>query len=266
MRGVLGRIDQLEFRQIPHHLGWSLRSRRHQELVFDAVDDPFLTRFGNEVGRRNEGDRTVGRQDPETSGNRALRSRSKQIAVHVGGTATHCGACEDILGDEVLEKTLGRIDFDFAGLHVRLVHDASDAPGMIEVRVRIDHRHDGFPGPVLVVKVERGARGFRRYQGIVDRDALLALDDGQVRQVRAAHLVNAGNHFIEAGVHQELRHTPKTGIDGVGRGRTILDETGELREIPNDPAIRVLDDTVVRQSRDQSALGVGEIRLVRPWQ
>src|SRR6516225_9653990 len=114
--------------------------------------------------------------------------------------------------------------------------------------MRINHRHDGFPGSVLVVKVERGTRGFRRYEGIVDRDALVSLDYGHVRQVRPAHLVDAGNHLIEASVHQELRHAPETRIDGVRRRRLIFDETGEPGEVPNGAAILVPDDTVVWQS------------------
>jgi len=44
---------------------------------------------------------------------------------------------------------------------------------------------------------------------------------------RPAHLVDAGNHLIEASVHQELRYAPETRIDGVRRRRLIFDETGE---------------------------------------
>src|SRR5262249_13178553 len=111
-----------------------------------------------------------------------------------------------------------------ARLNVRFVHNAPDAACVIDVGVRINY---GFPGSVLVVKIERRARGFRRYQGIVDRDALVPLDDGHVRQVRPAPLVDAWNHLIEASVHQELRYAPETRIDGVRRRRLIFDETGE---------------------------------------
>jgi len=83
----------------------------------DAVNDAFLTRFGDEVGRRNEVTVPSDVVTPRP-GNPSPAGLSKQIAVHVGGTATHCGAREDVLGNEVLEKTLRRMDFDLARLHV----------------------------------------------------------------------------------------------------------------------------------------------------
>ena len=135
---------------------------------------------------------------------------------------------------------------------------------MIDVRVCVDHGHDGFPRSVLVVQIERGASRFRGDQRVVDRDALLSLNNGQVRQVRPTHLVDTGNHFIQAGIHQQLRHTPETRVDGVGRGRTILNETGVPREVPHDLATLILDDAVVWQPCNQAALGICEIRLVRP--
>jgi len=117
---------------------------------------------------------------------------------------------------------------------------------------------------MLVVEIEREAGGFRRDQRVVDGDALLTLDDGQVGKVRPPHLIDTRNHFIEARFHQQLRDAPEAGVDGIGRGRVVLDEAGELREVPDDPATLVLDDAVVGQSRDQAALGILEVQLVRP--
>ncbi|MNE92132.1 hypothetical protein D3C80_1898280 [compost metagenome] len=100
------------------------------------------------------------------------------------------------------------------------------------------------------IEVERRFGRFAGNQWVKDGNAGLALDDGHVRQVVVAHLVDTIRHFEKAGYVDQLRLPPQAGVGGRRGGLTFLDETVLVR-VPDHVAARALD-RLRRQRRDKT--------------
>ena len=189
-----------------------------------------------------------------------LAIRRQEVAVHVAGAPAHRVAGHDVLGDRGFEEALGRVDLDLARGHVGLVDHAPDAAVVVDVAVGVDHRLDRLLPAVGVVEIEAHLRGFRRDQRIDDGDAFPSLDDGHVRQVEIADLVEAVRDLEQAAEVDELRLSPQARIDGI-RGRGIRPDEAVLLRVPDRVAGLALDH-VGRQGRDEAAPGILEVRPV----
>ncbi len=86
---------------------------------------------------------------------------------------------------------------DLARVDIRLSGDAEHAPEVVDVAVRVD---DGDYGPIAAMLAVQRKRGRGRLGGderIDDDDAGVALDEADVGQVEATHLVHAVDDFVE---------------------------------------------------------------------
>ncbi|MNI50257.1 hypothetical protein D3C73_1049080 [compost metagenome] len=186
------------------HLGWRLAARRVEKLVGQPIDRALLAGFLDDVGRRDQGDRASRSRGPQPCAQLARFVRRQQVAVHVTGPAAHGGTGHHVLGNGVLQEAFGGIDLDLACLDILLVDHTTNTAVMVDVTVGVDHCDHGFLRPMLIVKVECGLGSFRRNQRVKDGDAFLALDDGHVRQVVVAHLIDAIGDFEQAGNIDQL--------------------------------------------------------------
>jgi hypothetical protein len=109
---------------------------------------------------------------------------------------------------------------------------------------------------MLRVEVEAGAGDLGRDQGIDDDEPAVALDQGHVRDVEPAHLVDAVGNLEEAVAQIEPRLTPEAWIDG--RRSLGVGEEGVVAQCPHD-APGVVLDLDLGQRADEPAPGVVEI-------
>ncbi|MNG27821.1 hypothetical protein D3C84_1129900 [compost metagenome] len=64
--------------------------------------------------------------------------------------------------------------------------------------VGVNHRHDRLFRPMLIVEIECRFGGFGGNQRVEDGDAVLAFNDGHVRQVVVANLIDTVGNLEQA--------------------------------------------------------------------
>ena len=112
---------------------------------------------------------------------------------------------------------------------------------------------------MLRVELEARARDLGRHQRIDDDEAALALDQGHVRDVEAADLIDAVRHLEKPMVQVEPRQAPEARID---RGRRVLvGEEGVVAKRPHDTPLIVLDLDLGKRG-EKAATGVVEVLRV----
>ena len=177
----------------------------------------------------------------------------------------------------MLRKACGRDDGNFAAGKllldgkrlIRLIlrrHHTGDAAEMIDVGVRDDDGLDREIAEVLFDELHGGLAAFHAHQRIKDDPARVALDDGEVGHVVAAHLIDAVGHLEEPVDVVIYRVLPQAGVHAVGRFLVIIQKREGVLT-PNHPSIFVLQLQRFRRV-DQAARGerifllVTEIQLV----
>ncbi len=129
---------------------------------------------------------------------------------------------------------------------------------MVDVTVRIDDRDDGPVTAVGSVERQCGRGGFGADQRIDDDDAGVALDEADVGQVEAAHLVDALDHLVEALLGREGGLPPQAGVH---RRRRVTGQERVDVVVPHDAAVGGLDDARLLRG-NESPVGVVEVRGV----
>ncbi|MND88254.1 hypothetical protein D3C80_802750 [compost metagenome] len=160
----------------------------------------------------------------------------------------------------MLEEAQRCINLHLAGFHVVFVHHAAYATVVVHVTVGVDHRHNGFFRPVLVVEVQRCLGSFGRNQRVEDGNAILALDDGHVRQVVVADLVDAVGDLEQARNINQLGLAPEARVGGLRCHFAFFDE-GVLGRVP-DHIARCPLERLFRQRGDKPFVGQFEGGLV----
>ncbi|MCY1438822.1 hypothetical protein D9M71_550360 [compost metagenome] len=158
----------------------------------------------------------------------------------------------------MLHEAGRREDLHLASLDVGLVDDAARPAEVVDMAVAVDHRDDRLLRSVLEIQVEGGAGGFRGGQGIDEHQAGVAFDDGHVRRVEAAHLVELRHDLEQAGDVVQLGLAPQAGVDRVG-GVLVVEELVRAH-VPHHLALGVLD--LPAERRDQPAFGGLELLAV----
>ena len=182
----------------------------------------------------------------------ALGVARQQGAVHVGRATVHDVAGQHVLADRGLQESL-RGDDGKAGGNVRVRHNPPHTAIVIDVTVRVDHRRYRLIAAVRAHQLQgRGGR-LRRGQGIDNDQPPLALDEGHVRDVESAHLIDSGRDFEQAVQGVEPGLTPQAGIDRV---RLLPVQKGERGHAPG------AADRRVGNGADEPAAGIGEIGAV----
>ena len=88
---------------------------------------------------------------------------------------------------------------------------------------------------MLAVQRQRRGGGLDRHQRVDDDHTGVALDEGDVRDVHAARLVDAGDDFEQTVLGDELALPPQAGVHR--GGRVTADEVVRIR-VPDDrPAL-----------------------------
>ncbi len=174
------------------------------------------------------------------------------------GAPPHRRADEHVLGDGFFHEAFWGDDVDPPGVDVCLVDDPLDAPEVVDVRVRVDHRHHVAWAAVLLVERPRGSRRFLADQGVDHDHAALALDHAHHRQVEAAELVDPGHDFEQTVADQQLPLAPQARVCAVGGG--FVEEPVGV-EIPHDASVGC-GDLASGCVRDEPALGVVEVLRV----
>ena len=131
----------------------------------------------------------------------------------------------------------------------------SIAAEVVEVAVREDHRADRLRAERLLDQSPRGGGGLLRRERVDDDPAGLPLDDRHVRDVVAAHLMDAARHLEQAVQIVEPSLAPQARVHA--RGRLAVQERVGGR-VPDARAVRALDDEAVLV-RDEAALRVGHV-------
>ncbi|MCY1219732.1 hypothetical protein D9M72_317180 [compost metagenome] len=181
----------------------------------------------------------------------------------------------------MLGEAVGRDHHDLTFLDVGIADQAAHAAVVVDVRVAVHHGLDRFLAKVFADQVEGGLRGLAGYQRVEHDPAGIALHEGDVGQVIAAHLVDAVRHLEQPVLHVELGIAPQAGIDRVrgrlvqadvllvllhvphGLARSVLD--GELVGPCNQAALRVVEVRPVREGQGPEDLGIGAPRGLRGW-
>ena len=217
VRGVLRHAQRAAVREVEVHLGRRLGARRHLEHDPHAVDRraPRPVVVMSTVGgdqRRRRRSRWSGRARRRRCP-RGPRGRRRRTCSPRGGPS-RCRRRRS--RRRVLEEALRGDDRDSPASTSSCVDDTLHAAEVVDVAVRVDHRHDRPVAAVLAVERERGGGGLGRDQRIDDDQPRVALDERDVREVEAAHLVDAVGDLEQAVVGDELRLPPEARVRGGG--------------------------------------------------
>ncbi|MNR20384.1 hypothetical protein D3C85_1372200 [compost metagenome] len=98
----------------------------------------------------------------------------------------------------MLDESKGGINLHLAGFHIFFIDYAAHTTVVVNVTVGVNHRHDGLFRPMLIIEIECRLGGFGGNQRIEDGDPILTLDDGHVRQVVVANLINTISNLEQA--------------------------------------------------------------------
>ena len=112
----------------------------------------------------------------------------------------------------MLGEALGRDDRDLARVDVGLRRHAEHAAEVVDVAVGVDDGDDRPVAAVRAVQRQRRGGGLGGDQRVDDDDAGVALDEADVGQVEAAHLVDALDHLVEPLLGDQRRLPPQAGV------------------------------------------------------
>ncbi|MNQ48931.1 hypothetical protein D3C85_628190 [compost metagenome] len=266
LRGVFRHAQGAQLRQVQVHLCRRLGARGQLELYLETGDGAGLQFLVDQVGGRDQGDSAAARCALAQAGiDLAFFATGQQAAELELRAAAHGVAGVDVLAHHVFHEPGGGEHLDLAGLDVGFVDDPAHATEVVDVGVAVDHRHHRFVRTVLVVQVQRRLGGFGHGQRVDDDQPVVAFDDGHVRQVKAAHLIQAWADFEQSGMGAELGQAPEARVDRL-RGLVFGEEVIGL-DIPDDLARGVLDLALERRDQtlgDRLVVGaVGEGQLLQ---
>ena len=109
-------------------------------------------------------------------------------------------------------KPSGAMIAHLAGVDIGLRRHAEDTAEVVDVAVGVDDGDDRPVAAVRAVKRQRGRGRLGRDQRVDHDHAGVALDEGDVRQVETAHLVDALDHLVEPLLGGRAGLPPQTGV------------------------------------------------------
>ncbi|MNC28488.1 hypothetical protein D3C75_766930 [compost metagenome] len=182
----------------PQHFRRGFGARRQHKVIGQAVDGLFLTVFLNDIGWRNQRDRTGRGGGPQTGTDLAFGIWLQQVAVHVAGAAAHDVTGHNVFCHGGFHKASRSINFGFACLHVGFIDHAAHAAVVVNVAVGVNNGDNGFFTALFEIEVHPDFRGFCRDQRVNDGHAGGSFDNGHIRQVEVTDLINPVGHFKQA--------------------------------------------------------------------
>ena len=250
----------LQFGNISVHLPRRLGIRRVLENHPHAIDLEFFDGLGDVAVRRDQPRGTRRDRLAQTLADVAVGRGGQQYAVLIEQAAVHRVARIDVFRDREIHE-IDRCDHgDFARTSVLLAEDAAHAAPVVAVGVRVNHRRDRESlADVFLEQIPCGAHGLRRNKRIKDDPARLAAHEGDVREVETAHLIDAGDHFIEAVVVVQDRLAEKRRVNAVEV--VLLLQKLEPLHVPSNVASVGLDLHLLHRG-DEAPLLLLEVALV----
>ena len=259
-RHVLRSPECLELREPGIHLDRRLGVGRVLEHHLHAVERDLLDVLGDEAVRRDQSHGATG----DVLADRLIHM-TERVALQQRGvlhlTATrHDVAGEHVLGNRMFHESFGRDQHDLAADHVGLIHDASHARPVVHVCMRIDDAHDRTLAELFVDQFERRPRRLLRGQRVEHDPAGVALDEADVREIEAAHLVDAArHHLVQPVTHVEHRLPLQRGMNAreILAGQQPLVALHVPGHVP-----RIGLDLLVRGCSDEATCRFVEVPLV----
>ncbi len=162
----------------------------------------------------------------------------------------------------MLHEAVGRNDLNAPGGDVVGADNAAHAAEMVDVAVRVDDGAHREVTNVTTRERQRGGGGFAAGQRIDEKKARIADDNGEVRHIEAAHLIDAVGDLKEARAREQAGMTPEAGVH---RFRRLALQEIVGGKIPDDAAIGGAN---LRGGRagDEAARGEVLVFSVAPWQ
>ena len=252
---VLGHAEGTVVGEQEVHLGRCFRAGGDLEEDPHAVDRLLLTCVGDVHGRGDHAQRTFRGPDAQPRADLAARAGTDDIAVHVAGTPGHGRAGVHVLGHRMLHETLGGED---RYVSTTVWEHAQNPTEVVGVGVGVDHSGDGFVSAVLAVELDGGGGALGRDEWVDHDDPGVTLDDGHVREVEAANLVDAVGDLEQAVRHAQLGLSPQTGVD---RLDPVSLQEVVRHEIEDDPSLRVAEGHRIERGHEASrrVLEVGPV-------
>ena len=124
----------------------------------------------------------------------AERVARQQHGVGILRAPRHRVAGEHVLLDCSLHEAFGRDHLDLAADDIGFVHDAAHAAEVVHVRVRVHDPENRTRAQLVVDQFERRPRRFPCRQRIEDDPTSIALDEADVGEVEATHLIDLARH------------------------------------------------------------------------
>ena len=162
----------------------------------------------------------------------------------------------------MLHEALRSDHLDTPGIRIRLGGNAEDATEVVDMAVRVDDSYNSPVTAVRPVKLERRGGRLGRDEGVDHNDPGVAFDEGDVREVEAADLVDALHHFVKALLGDQTGLPPEARVDGDGG---LAAKKRVFVVVPHHPPVGCVNDGGT-QGRDESACRVFFIGGVRERQ
>ena len=151
-RAILSYAKGLHLGKIKIHFHRGLGSRDQLKDELDVIDSQFLAGFAYLLGGDDKADRSIRRSFPHSCVNLALRPFRQEGAKHIGGPAGHRVSHHYVLADGFFHEALGCDNPDSPRFNVLIRDDPFHSSPVVDVAVRIDHRHDGLLREMLVTR------------------------------------------------------------------------------------------------------------------
>lgn len=207
---------------------------------------------------RDQPDRARGRGLAKARPDLATRAPRKHGSVHVAGATPHGCSGVDILGHSVFDEAPGCYHVHLPRIDLLLRGHAEHPGEVVGVAVGVDDGNDRTLTAMLAVERECGGGCLTGDQRIDDDDPGVPLDERDVREVEAAHLIDPGNDLEQAVPRRQLGLTPQARVHGCRR--LTLQEVVALT-IPHDLARGIRDHEGVTSS-EEATLGGDEVTII----
>ena len=260
--GVLGQVQRALGRKIEMHFRRRLGFGRELELDLDAVDHVHLVRLADGHGGRDQARRRARHGLAQAGIDLAIGTLGQRGAELELRAAGHGRAANHVLRYRVLHEARRRDHLHFTRVDLRLRHQASDTAVVVAVAVAVHHGvQSAFVlwVAVLAVQGERRRGSLRAGVGVECDQAGIALDEGDVGDVEAAHLEHARRDLEQTVDAVQARLAPQAGVDGGSTLFLVQKAIGALT--PYDMAVAAQDLRVIGRA-DEAALRVGPVLAI----
>lgn len=169
----------------------------------------------------------------------------------------------EVFRDRLIQETLGSNNLNLFCGERGIIDDAANTAEVVAVGMRNDDGDDGPLAKLLIDEFKRGTCRFLDRQWIDHDPTCIALDEGYVREIEAANLIDARNNLEQAVLHVEQSLTLQGWVDAVELHP--LKQEVPVVHVPGHIAF-IIHDLTERRGSDEAALGFLKVPLVSEGQ